>query len=176
VISFTLQPLNPSGEESPASRGKKGWMGTVQYRKISCPCRESIPGFPVRSSSLYRLSCPGSSSHVALCAFAVILCLKHLFQKWTAKAYFDTADQNVLSVSSYDLVSCILLQSHLEPVSTLKQKFSSFLKNKATTLRSKTKSWSSCELLLLLPEMKTVYHFERRKRYLGRRMYNVYYK
>jgi hypothetical protein len=77
------------------------------------------------------------------------------------------------SVSSYDLVSCIFLQSHLEPVPILKQKFSSFLKNKATTLRSKTKSCASCELLLLLPEIKTVYHFERESIILNERIMYV---
>jgi hypothetical protein len=40
-----------------------GWVGhragldTVKKRKMSCPCRESNPGRPAPSPSLYRLSC-----------------------------------------------------------------------------------------------------------------------
>jgi hypothetical protein len=43
-----------------------GWVGprvaldAVEYRKISCPCRELNPGCPVRSPSPYRLSSSGS--------------------------------------------------------------------------------------------------------------------
>jgi hypothetical protein len=32
----------------------------MEKRNISCSCRESNPGCPVRSLSLYRLSYPGS--------------------------------------------------------------------------------------------------------------------
>jgi hypothetical protein len=45
-----------------------GWLGfragmdAMEKKKISCPCRESIPDHPAHSLSLYRLSYPGFGS------------------------------------------------------------------------------------------------------------------
>jgi hypothetical protein len=54
------------GERAPVTHWLGGWVGptagldAVELRKISCLCRESNPGRPARSPSLYRLSYPGS--------------------------------------------------------------------------------------------------------------------
>jgi hypothetical protein len=40
--------------------GPKAGLDAVEKRKISCPCRESDPGRPAVSPSLYRLSYSGS--------------------------------------------------------------------------------------------------------------------
>jgi hypothetical protein len=38
--------------------GLRGCLVTLEWRKISCPHRESNPGRPAYRPSLYRLSCP----------------------------------------------------------------------------------------------------------------------
>jgi hypothetical protein len=40
--------------------GPRAGLGAVKYRKIACPYRESNPGRPARSSSLYGLNYSGS--------------------------------------------------------------------------------------------------------------------
>jgi hypothetical protein len=53
---------------APGTHLTEGWVGsrtdveTVEIRKISYPCRESIPGRPAGSQSLYRLSNPASEN------------------------------------------------------------------------------------------------------------------
>jgi hypothetical protein len=54
-------------ERAPGTHWLRGWvvpragLDAVEYRKISCLCRESNPGCPACSPSLYRLSYPGSA-------------------------------------------------------------------------------------------------------------------
>jgi hypothetical protein len=56
------------GETAPGTYWIGGWLGprdspnSVGKRRISYPCRQSNPGRPVRSPSLYRLSYPGFQS------------------------------------------------------------------------------------------------------------------
>jgi hypothetical protein len=64
VVSFTPQLLSPLGKSPQYSLyrrlvGPQSPLYTV-IRRISCPCRESNPGSPAHSPSLYRLSYPGS--------------------------------------------------------------------------------------------------------------------
>jgi hypothetical protein len=53
-----------SAEKASGTHWIGGWVGpkagldAVEQRKIYCPCRESNPGRPARSPSLYRLSHP----------------------------------------------------------------------------------------------------------------------
>jgi hypothetical protein len=60
------------GVRAPGTHWIGGWVGsragldTVEYRKICCNCRESNPGRPARSPSLYRLCYPGSFSILRL--------------------------------------------------------------------------------------------------------------
>jgi hypothetical protein len=46
-------------ERIPNTHRIGGWVDPVAYRNIFCPCLESNPGRPVRSSSLHRLSYTG---------------------------------------------------------------------------------------------------------------------
>jgi hypothetical protein len=46
-------------------------LDTVMYTKITYSCRESNPGHPARSPSLYRLSYSGSTD----CDCIVVICL-----------------------------------------------------------------------------------------------------
>jgi hypothetical protein len=72
--------FNP-GKRGQGAHLKEGWLGlrasldAVKYRKIPCPSRESNPGSPAHSLSLYLLSYQGSiSKHVGrkICGLFII--------------------------------------------------------------------------------------------------------
>jgi hypothetical protein len=46
--------------------GPQSWSRRCGEEKISCLCRESNPGRPARSLTLYRLSCPGLSDGLSI--------------------------------------------------------------------------------------------------------------
>jgi hypothetical protein len=64
VVSSMPRPLYPS-ETAPGAHLIGGWvcsraaLDAVEWRKISCLCRESNSGHPARSPSLHSLICPG---------------------------------------------------------------------------------------------------------------------
>jgi hypothetical protein len=65
MLSYTSWPIYPPGKKRryPLDRrlgGPQSWSGRRGEVKISFPFRESIPGRPARSPSLYRLSYRGS--------------------------------------------------------------------------------------------------------------------
>jgi hypothetical protein len=66
VVSITPRPCFTPGERIPGTHCTGGWVGPragldAEARgKILCLCRESNPGRPVRSQTLYWLSYPGS--------------------------------------------------------------------------------------------------------------------
>jgi hypothetical protein len=72
VASFTPHPLY-SRERGPGTHWVGDWVGhrtglnAVEKIKFSCLCRESNPGRETRSSSVYRLSYPGS--HLVSCRY-----------------------------------------------------------------------------------------------------------
>jgi hypothetical protein len=64
VVSFTTWPLYPRWKRARCPLiggcvGPRASLDAVEKRKVSCFCRESNPGHPTHSQSLYRLSYPG---------------------------------------------------------------------------------------------------------------------
>jgi hypothetical protein len=60
VISFTTRTLYPGRRGIGVWGGSKFRLDAVEKRKLFCPWSEYNPRRPARSSSLYRLSYPGS--------------------------------------------------------------------------------------------------------------------
>jgi hypothetical protein len=60
------------GKGPSGSRWMGGWVDPTKVKRIILYCRESNPGRPARSLSLYRQSCPGSCIYIYIYIYIYI--------------------------------------------------------------------------------------------------------
>jgi hypothetical protein len=75
VVSVTPRLRFSPGERTPGTHCTGGWVGLTAGRdtetrgEMFCLCQGSNPGLPVRSHTLYWLSCPRWSEIIAPCIY-----------------------------------------------------------------------------------------------------------
>jgi hypothetical protein len=118
------------GERAPGTHWITDWVGpragldTAKKREISCPCRESNSNRPARSSSLYRLSYPGSVIIILQFNYLLFMCRINSYKANFRQHSVDTGNyitdkHNIKTTATYNnnknnnnnkiIISCTLI-------------------------------------------------------------------